>query len=174
MNEDMFRIGLIVRPQGIRGELKIQPLTDDVGRYQGLQTVWVEQNGAYKESRITVNRLDESSVYAYLEGCYTRDGAEMLRNAYLCVPRSQTIALPEHTWFISDLIGCRVFAGEVCIGILDEVIQTGGVDVYSVQKEDGRHMLFPALRRLIQSVAIETKTMRVDPQVLSEVSVDED
>ena len=174
MNEDMFRIGLVVRPQGIRGELKIQPLTDDISRYQGLQTVWVEQEGAYRESKITVNRVDENSVYVYLEGCYTRDGAEMLRNAYLCVPRSQTITLPAHTWFISDLIGCRVFSGEACIGTLDDVIQTGGVDVYSVRKENGKHVLFPALRRLIQSVSVETKTMRVDPQVLSEVSVDED
>ena len=41
-NDDYVRIGLILKPKGIKGELKVQPLTDDPERYRGLTEGYLE------------------------------------------------------------------------------------------------------------------------------------
>ncbi len=174
MKRDYLRIGLIMRPQGIKGELKIQPLTDDVSRYKNLKNVFMEQNGSYTDCRITVNRMDESNVYAYIEGCYTREAAELLKDCYLCVERKDAVELPEGSWFIADLEGLSVKTQSGMQGTLVEVIQTGGVDVYRVKRNDGKSFLFPALKRVIRNVNLDEGMMELDQDALLEVSVDED
>ena len=174
MKRDYLRIGLILRPQGIKGELKIQPLTDDVSRYKNLKNVFIEQNGSYTDCKISVNRMDESNVYAYVEGCYTREAAEKLKDCYLCVGRKDAIELPEGAWFIADLEGLSVRTETGTLGTLVEVIQTGGVDVYRVKRDGAKDFLFPALKRVIRKVNLDEGVMELDEKALSEVSVDED
>jgi len=171
---DVLRIGIVLRSQGIKGEVKIHPLTDDVSRYRNLKTVVIEQDGAYRDAKITVNRFDESGVFAYLEGCYTRVAADALRDCYICVDRQDAIPLPEGSWFIADLEGLRVRTETEELGTLCEVIQTGGVDVYRIQCDGGKSILFPALKRVISEVDIENGLMKLDEQALAEVRVDED
>jgi 16S rRNA processing protein RimM len=172
--KDVLRIGLIVRPQGIRGEVKILPLTDDANRFSDLTSVLIESDGAYTDAKITVNRVSPDAVYAYIQGHYTREAAEGLRDCYLCVHRKDAVALPAHSYFIADLVGLNVRSAEDDMGELVEVIQTGGVDVYRVRRPDGTHFLFPALRRVMTRVDIENGVMHLDPAALMEVSVDED
>ncbi len=174
MKGDVLRIGLIVRPQGIKGEMKIRPLTNDVNRYSNLNQVIIEQNGTYTDAKITVNRFDQNAVYAYLEGYYTREAVGKMKNAYICVAREDAVVLPNDSWFIADLIGLAVNADQKKLGTLREVIQTGGVDVYDVERADGTHILFPALKRVVRSVDVDQGIMELDEEALSEVCVDED
>lgn len=174
MKRTLLRVGYILKPQGIRGELKIQPLTDDVRRFEGLKEVYLETPEACEQKKLTVNRIEEQAVYAYLEGCHTRDTAETLRGTYLCVDREHAAKLPEGSWFVCDLEGMDVFIDGVQTGRLTEVIATGGVDVYQVERADGRKFYFPALKRVLRQVDIEKNRMDLDGRALSEVAVDED
>ena len=63
MKRTLLRVGYILKPQGIRGELKIQPLTDDVGRFEGLESrfTWKRQT-AVSQEKLTVNRIEEQAV----------------------------------------------------------------------------------------------------------------
>ena len=174
MKRTLLRVGYILKPQGIRGELKIQPLTDDVRRFEGLKEVYLETANGCEPRKLTVNRIEEQAVYAYLEGCHTRESAEMLRDAYLCVDRAHAAKLPEGSWFVCDLEGMDVFVDDVPVGRLTEVISTGGVDVYQVERPEGTRFYFPALKRVLRHVDVEKNRMDLDGRALSEVAVDED
>lgn len=175
MKQQRLRIGVVVRPQGIKGEVKIQPLTDDVQRYEGLREIYLETGEKqHRPCKLTVNRIEPQAVYAYLEGCHTRETAETLRGAYLCVDREQANKLPEGSWFICELEGMDVTIDGEPAGRLTEVIETGGVDVYQVQRENGSHFYFPALKRVLRCVDVDGNQMDLCGQTLSEVAVDED
>ncbi|MDL2220854.1 ribosome maturation factor RimM [Eubacteriales bacterium OttesenSCG-928-N14] len=174
MKERYFRIGVIVKPQGIRGELKVQALTDEPKRFLGLKSLYLEQDGEYFAATVNVNRVEGESVYLYLDGVHSRDKAETLRNIYLAIPREEARVLPEDSWYISDLQGLSVWDETVRIGELVEVIQTGGVDVYRVKKDDGGYMMFPALKKVIAQVDTQGGQMRLNRAALDEVCVDED
>ena len=174
MKRTRLRVGYILKPQGLRGELKIQPLTDDVRRFEGLKEVYLETVNGCEPRKLTVNRIEEQAVYAYLEGCHTREAAELLRDAYLCVDRAHAAKLPEGSWFVCDLEGMDVFVDDVPAGRLTEVISTGGVDVYQVERPEGTRFYFPALKRVLRHVDVEKNRMDLDGRALSEVAVDED
>ena len=175
MMQEYIRIGYILKPQGIRGEVKVLPLTDAVERYQNLKTLYLEEDAQYREIKINVNRVEKDAVYLYLSGAYSRDAAEKLRNCYLCVKREETIMLPENSWFVCDLEGLNVLDDTgAFLGVLCEVIQTGGVDAYAVKRENGKRFLFPALKRVIEQVNVEQGQMVLNRAVLDEVAVDED
>lgn len=169
-----LRIGYILKPQGIKGEVKLEALTDDAARFHGLRRIFIEQNGCYKEAKITVNRITGNYVYAYLEGCYTRQAAESMRSAYICVERDEAITLPEDSWFICDIEGIKVVCEGEELGIVNEVIKTGAVDVFSVKTTDGGQMLFPALKKVIMDVDLENSIMELERSALEEVCVYED
>ena len=81
--------------------------------------------------------------------------------------------LPKDTYFVEDLIGCRVSddTGRE-LGTLTDVFETGANDVYEISGE--KKLLLPALKRAIISTDVENRRMVLDSKVLEEVGLFED
>jgi len=173
-NDNYLRIGCILRPHGIKGAIKVLPTTDDPMRFKGLKEGYLEQNGRFTPIKISVERIESNAVYLYVAGYPSIEAVEKVRDAYICVDRENAVSLPGDTWFICDLEGMDVFSGDQYIGVLTEVLQTGGVDVYRITADDGRKLMLPALKKVIASVDPQHKKMVLKPEVLKEVVVYED
>lgn len=175
---DYVRIGLILRPQGVQGELKVQLLSESPDRFENLEEVFLENRGAYSRYGVKSSCIRQDSAYIMLEGVADRNIAESLRGHYLCVKREDAIALPEGRYFIFDLIGCKVEdSNGRHLGILREVLQHGSADVYVIKPESKScsGLMVPALKRLLKSVDVGNKLIVLDCDVLQEVAVwDED
>ncbi|MGI5900315.1 MAG: ribosome maturation factor RimM [Christensenellales bacterium] len=175
--QEYLCIGTITKPQGIRGEVKILPLTDDISRFLGLAKVFLKDGGEMAERKVELSRVDASFAYMKFEGIDNMDAAEPLRGLSIYVDRANAVKLPEGRWFIADLIGCRVVtdAGED-IGVLKDVLQAGGNDVYVVQgaKVGGKSLMFPAIKALLKKVDVKSGVIQVDGKRLWEVAVYED
>jgi 16S rRNA processing protein RimM len=171
---DGFRIGLIVRPHGVKGMLKVLPLTDDPARFMDLDHVWLEASGVYTEYAIVQASTSRGMAYVQLEGIDCCDRAETLRGCYLCVERKNAVALPQDTYFIKDLIGCRVENEQGFVyGQVKDVFQTGANDVYTIGNGQ-REWLLPAIKKVIRSVDIQQRRIVVEGTVFSEVVPDAD
>jgi 16S rRNA processing protein RimM len=167
---DYIAIGVIVKPQGIKGEVKIKPQTGDITLFESLDDVYIKEKDVFNLYHILNRRIDNESAYLMLEGISDRNQAEDKRNTVLYVQK-QDLPLSENTYYICDLIGMDVVdeTGKR-LGILDDVIETGAVDVYSVKDAD-KGFMFPALKRVIISVDEQQKTMVLDTVKLAEVAV---
>lgn len=161
-------IGKIVKAQGIKGEVKILPITDDVLRFNKLKKAIVGENLKTVESA----RVSGDCAYVKFHGVDTRNDAELLVNQYVSVEREDAVKLPENTWFIADLLGSRVFVEDEEIGTLTDVLQNAKVDVYVVG--DGKkEVMFPALKTLIKSVDVENKRIVLSRERFGEVAVEQ-
>ena len=67
---EYLKIGLILKPQGIRGEIKVLPLTDDPHRFIGLKQAFLSEEK--KPVRIMGARVGKDAVYLFLEKIYDR------------------------------------------------------------------------------------------------------
>ena len=171
---DYIRIGLVAKPQGIRGEIKVNCLSDSLERFLDLEYVFLEEKQGYTRYNVKGARLGDDCAFLFLERIYDRDAAELLRNKYICVDREHLIELPEGRYFIFDLEGCRVVTDEgVELGILEEVLQPGANDVYVVRKGK-EEVLIPAVESFVQDVNIKDKLITVKGKMLQEVAVYED
>jgi 16S rRNA processing protein RimM len=168
--EEYLAAGQVVRPHGVKGAVKVRVLSDDPGRFRGLERVYLEKSGGHEPVRVVSASGEGDNTIVFLEGANSRDAAEALRGAFLYVRRDQALPLPEGSWYISDLIGCVVEDSEGnALGILKDVMQAGAADVYVVHG-GGRELLFPALKRLLLDVDVRAKKIVVDAAVLKEVA----
>ena len=175
MKSEYLQIGEIVRPQGVRGEVKLRADSKDEHRYAQLEQVYLLQKGAYVPCRVIKGRASGGFAYLQLENVNDRDGAEALRGTEVYVDRAHAAKLAEGQNYIADLIGMRVVtdAGEE-IGTLREVIQTNPhCDVYAFDTARG-DLMIPALKSVVLSADVEKNLMVLSAEKLPEVAVWED
>ena len=157
MNEDVLKIGLITSPHGVRGEINILPLTDDPSRFRKAKNIIILDNAGNVESSAKMISANVSGrkVFAKIEGIDTPESAQKFRSKYIAVKRTDAVRLPDNTFFICDIIGCKVFLEDgAMIGIIKDVIETGASDVYSVERTGMKDLLIPAVKEFIRNVDI--------------------
>ena len=172
MLSEYLLIGQVLRPQGIKGLLKVRPDTDDPERFLDLESVFVKQGEAYTEMPVDEVSVREDGVYLRLNGVQDRDAAEKQRNLMLYVDRDHAVELGEDETFICDLIGCKVIdlQGNE-LGTVKDVLQPGGNDVYVFRGGSLGEVLVPALKSVVLSVDLEVGGMRLDGKRLNEVGL---
>ncbi len=168
--QEFLKIGLIVKPQGIRGEVKVQPLTDDASRFYDLKQVFID-NTTFK---VLNARVGDGCVYLALNGVADRNAAELLRGKFLTVDRQNAIRPKEGTYFIVDIIGCKVLTDTgIDVGVVFEVTEAK-TDIFTLKTPDGKILRFPFLKDLVENVDVDKKIITVKEKRLGEVSVYED
>ena len=164
--EETLKIGIIVKPQGIKGEVKVQPLTDDINRFKKLKKVLIDGK-VFEVQSVTVGG---GTVFLALSGIYDRDVAESFRGNFVCVKREDAVKLPKDNYFIVDIIGCSIITdeGETVGNVID--VTSARTDVFTVKCVDDRILRFPFLKDLLVSVDILSKKIIVKSKRLKEVS----
>ena len=166
-----IEIGEVLRPQGIRGQVKVRPETDAPERFLGLTEVWLAEDGGYRRAAVRDVSVREDFVYLCLDGAQTRDDAEKQRGLTLYVDRAHARPLNKDEWFICDLVGCRVStdAGEA-LGEVTEVMQPGPNDVFVIRTKRGE-LLVPVLKRVLKSVDVQARSIVFWRERLREVAL---
>jgi len=160
--DDYFEIGKIVNTVGVAGEIKVFPTTDDIRRYDLLDTVRIILRGVEFKKTIERVRYHKNLVMIKLEGIDTVEAANALRDGIIVVERSQALPLSENEYYQKDLIGMTVkSAGGDVLGRLADVITTGANDVYIIKREVKKDLLIPAITDCIIDVNVAEKTMTV-------------
>lgn len=171
MLSEYLLIGQVLRPQGIKGQVKVRPDTDDPGRFEELEFVYLKKGDSYEQLPVDEVSVREDGVYLRLNGAQTRDEAEKQRNWMLYVDRAHAVELGENETFICDLIGCKAVDTQGNeLGKVTDVLQPGGNDVYVIKTPKGE-MLLPALRHVIPTVNVEKGVIIIDEKRLPEVAV---
>ena len=159
---EYLSVGIVLKPHGLKGEIKVKPLTDEERRFDTLSRVYLGEEEGCKELEITARRYDKGFVYLKLEGLDTVKAVEPYRHRTLWIPRQMARILPKDTFFIADLIGCRArtLTGED-LGEITDVLETGGNDVYVVNGPKGE-VLIPALKKVVVRVDLPEGFVVVD------------
>ncbi len=156
------RIGKILNAHGIRGELKVEPLTDNPERYKILEQVYLEDRKKnYILYDVEFVRFHKGNVLIKLAGIDDMDAAKLVKNQHLAINKSDRMPLEEGAYYIDDLIGLQVFEDDRPIGVLKDVLQPGANDVYVLDSTIYPDLYIPALKSVILSVDLENKRMDV-------------
>lgn len=160
--KDYFRVGVITSPHGVHGEVNVFPTTDDAKRFDDLKEVLMV--GPRSEQILHLERVKyfKNMVIVKFREFNSMNETELLRQHELYVDREHAVPLGEGEYFIADLIGMTVVTDEgKRLGELDDVLQTGANDVYSVLMENGREVLLPVIPQCVLDIDMEKRQIRV-------------
>ncbi|MBR2646559.1 MAG: 16S rRNA processing protein RimM [Clostridia bacterium] len=160
-------IGEVLKPQGIRGELKVKTFTDFPEDVKAFKTVYIDDT-PYKILSFRVGT--DGAAYMGLRGIPDRNAAELFRGKKLEGERSDAPALEEGQYYIVDILGlsCETEEGEF-LGTVKDVTNLSS-DIYTLEK-DGKNILFPAIKGVVVKVDIENGKLVVNKTRFDEVAV---
>lgn len=174
VKKEYFELGRVLKPQGIRGEVKVEAYTDDMGRFAYLDHVYMKRDGEMRKVPVQSERTDNTFAYLKLAGAEDRDAAEALRGTVLYIDRKNAAKLPEGRHYIEDMIGLLVADTQGReLGRLCEIIKTGAADVFRVEGPKCA-LLFPSVPHVVLSTDMEAGRILVDADKLKEVCVYDD
>ncbi|MBI3741694.1 MAG: 16S rRNA processing protein RimM [Chloroflexi bacterium] len=168
-------IGRVLKPWGVRGELKIEILTEFPERIASLSTIYLGDDA--KSFSVERARLHSGAALLKLRGIDTPQAGDEYRDWLVQIARADAIKLPRGKNFLYELIGLRVVTtdGEL-LGEISDILDTGANDVYVVRasahspspesggmkvkrgaraREKNREILIPAIEDVVKEIAVE-------------------
>lgn len=169
---EYITVGKLGRTRGVKGEIYVTPLTDFPERFVDQKEIFIDHRGQWVKYKIESARLVSGRPVLKIEGLDNPEDAARFTNRALAVPRNQLVELPEGSFYIFELIGCRVYDSKDgdLIGEIIEVQQQPANDVYVIRKKDGGEVLMPAIKHLVEEIDIENKKITIDKAGLFEDS----
>ncbi len=163
MNKDLFPIGKVVRPHGVKGKIKLEYFGEDVHRFPPSREVFIEvQAGRLQTYEVLETIPQPPRLILHLKGIEKREQVESLIGKEVLIKREVLPDLEEGEYYWMDLLGMSVETeGGKKIGRVKKVFSTGANDVYVVQGKRGEIFL-PATEEVIQSVDCEKGVMKVN------------
>ena len=157
----MFIVGQVLKPQGIKGEIKVKSISSNPERFKTLKKIYIQKENLLTYS-IEKVRISNKFVFLKLLGINNREDTETLRGCDILIDKSELIDLLPGDYFIHDLIGCQVVTEDgLKLGKLIDVSQYSSNDVYVVKNEVGEEILLPATKEVIKQVDVEQKRIIV-------------
>jgi 16S rRNA processing protein RimM len=160
-------IARVLRPQGRKGEVAAEILTDFPARFEKLRHAFLEEPGQTPRS-ITVEGAwaHKGRVILKLSGIDSIESASRLRGLCLLIPWEQRTALPAHHYYLWELRGCRIVweRQKKEIGTVTDIEPTGGVALLHVERCDGRdEVLIPLAQEICTRIDPAGKIIVIDP-----------
>lgn len=169
--EDEIVIGKIAKSFGVKGFLKVIPLTDFPERYNELKIIslYQEKSGKYNLSpggsySFEIEELEILSDFIKLKlsGIDDKNAADSLRDNLITIPLDEKIQRNEGEHYYFELVGCEVWEKNNKLGIISSIEDFGGGDLFKVEMNDTKKEVYiPYRNEFIEKIDSETKKIYV-------------
>jgi len=157
----LITIGRVQKPHGVKGELKIELLTDHPDRFASLSRVFLTSpRGEERQCTVAAVRSGrDGKPLLLLTGYDSPEKARELNGWLVQIPEEEAVPLPEGQYYWFELIGMEVESesGER-LGRIVDIFPTGSNDVYVMQAGQ-REIYLPATKEVIRQVDRTAKRM---------------
>jgi 16S rRNA processing protein RimM len=152
-------IARVVKPWGVRGEIKLEVLTGFPDQIERLKRVYVGPKAVPHD--VARFHWHSGELLLQLADVRDRNAAELLRGQLVQIPHEEAVPLKPGEYYEHQIIGLHVTTTEgETLGQVVEVLATGANDVYVVQGPRGQ-VLLPARVEVVRSIDLEAGTMTV-------------
>jgi 16S rRNA processing protein RimM len=160
-------IARVVRPQGRKGEVLAEILTDFPARFRDLQRVFIDDpSGRPRAVAVEHHWLHKGRVVLKLTGVESIDHADALRGRLVLIPAQERVALADGQYYVWELVGCRVIVetGGMSkpLGTVTEVERTAGADLLHVA-DGSRDILIPFAQSICKLIDPASGVIVIEP-----------
>jgi 16S rRNA processing protein RimM len=157
----LIELGVVTRPQGVRGEVRVHPFNPDSGLLGKLEEVFlVGDDGAPRKARVAASKRAPKVFLLSFEGVTSREEAEALRGLKVAVPREALPDADDDEYYLVDLPGLEVVRGDTTIGTVLRVLEYPSMECIEVEFEDGLREI-PLLPPWVEEVDLEAGVVRI-------------
>ena len=160
---EFFCAGVVKGTHGLRGDLKVRPVTEDsTSLLEAKEVVFRKADGTLLTHVPVRTALHKGAVLLRLQGLESLDEVQHLLGSEVLMPFRDLPQPDEDEFYWFQLKGLKVVdrtRGE--LGVLEDMFTTAAHDVYVVQGPLGE-VLIPAVREMVLRIDLEEALMEVD------------
>ena len=162
MEKNLFPIGRVVKPHGVKGKMKVEYFGDDLRRFVSYREIFIEdEKGSLESYEILEASPHPPRLILRLKGVEKIEQTQPLIGKTILVEKEALPDLEEGEYYWADLLGMKVETREgKRIGTVKEIFSTGAHDVYVVEGKRGEISL-PAIGEVILDIDLAKKMMKV-------------
>jgi 16S rRNA processing protein RimM len=160
---ETFVAGIVGAPFGLKGFVKVKPLSGEIEHLLKLKSVTLRLNGEERRFNIEESTAIPPAAAIRFAGYDSPEAAQKLRGAELVVGREEAAPLRAGEFYVEDLKGLAVFAaadsaaGAVCVGHIANIIEGGGGDLAEIRLENGEMKLVPFRKEFFSGIDMEKR-----------------
>jgi 16S rRNA processing protein RimM len=164
MTEKLYRVGTIVNTHGIKGELRIIPITDfPEDRFKSGAKLYLKNNDQVTEFTVESSRPHKSFILVKMKGYDNINDVEKFVKSELFADGEEVSGLNEGEFLYRQIIGLTVIdkdLGEV--GKISEIMELGSNDVWVVKSPQYKEILLPYIDDVIKEVDLDNGVVKVE------------
>ena len=156
-NTDLVEIGILSKPHGLRGEIKLNLHSPDSNLIINIKEVYIDSI-VFKVS--TVKKIPNGALIKFLSKD-DRTSVEKLVKKRVFVDKQIIPTLPNGNYYFFELIGSNVVYNDEIIGTLIEIVETKANNIYVVKEFNGKEILIPKTKSFIRKFNKDKKILEV-------------
>jgi 16S rRNA processing protein RimM len=164
--ERLLAVGRLLKPHGVRGEIKVAVMTDDPARFKKLDDVTVElASGQRVPLHVEAARvIGPETVLVKFREYGTPEAVLALRDALIMIPRSQGVPLKPGEVYFADMIGLAAVLQETgaVIGTVTAILSAGN-DLLEITRPDGTEILIPWVDPFVPTIDVAAGKVFLTP-----------
>lgn len=171
--KDFIAIGKIVKTIGIKGNLKIIPLTDFPDRFYKTKNILLfnEKNSSFYANKnfggydfaFSECKVFDKYINVKFVSFDTIEKSRELINLLVLVNEKERVKLEDGLFYYYDLMDFEIYDNDKFIGRLVSVSNYGSGDLFNINYED-REILIPYNKEFVKKIDMENK--RIDVQLI--------
>lgn len=164
MSEQLVAVGVLSRPHGIKGEIRLIRYTDSIDVFLG-EVFLQKSNSLPKKAEIISSRIHQGVALVRFKGFSDRSAVEVLRGQTLLVSRSLLPEIESNESYLYDLLGFSVVLDNTdeAIGRLEYVLFPGGQELWSIITPEGKEVFLPAIPEFVLEIDTNSQLIRINP-----------
>jgi 16S rRNA processing protein RimM len=172
--ENWVWLARIRRPQGRRGEVLAEILTDFPEKFAERRQVWLlpassvsrsRSVGVAREIELANHWLHKGGIVLHFAGVDSISAAEELKGLVVAIPQAKRAPLAADETYIGDLIGCVLVdvagAEAVTVGEIENVDRSGGAAPLLVVHGARGEVLIPFAKSYLRRIDLEGKRVEM-------------
>jgi 16S rRNA processing protein RimM len=158
---DLIAIGRIRTAFGVEGELKFESYSGEHAHLGALDRVWVQARGDSIEFTVESVRENGGEVLMKLSGVDTPESAKRLAGCEVWADRAFAAPLQEDEYYLADLVGCELCAGDRVLGTVIGSWDNGQGDLLEIHCRDGSIRNVPFMAPYIGTVDVRKRRIEL-------------
>jgi 16S rRNA processing protein RimM len=158
----------IRRPQGRKGEVLAEILTDFPEKFSERRQLWlIAERGtsATREVELVNHWPHKGGIVLHFAGVDSISAAEELAGLIVSIPRSERVPLADDEIYISDLVGCALVdvarGAPVRVGEIEDVDRSAGPVALLVVRGEAGEILVPFAKSFLRKIDLSGKRVEM-------------
>ena len=159
-----YHVGKIVNTHGIRGEVKVVPITDFADeRFKKGANLMIEKDNEMIPVTVDQARPHKGMQLVKFAGYGNINDVERFRNCFLSVAEDDQQPLEDGAYYYHQIIGLQVETTDGRpLGKIKEIMAPGANDVWVVERPHKQDLLLPVIKDVIKKVDLEKHKVIVE------------